>query len=119
MGQLFSKVDADGSGIVEWGEFKECLKEPEMIMYFEAFDLDIAEAEELFKMLDVDGSGGVEFDEFVNGCFRLRGPAKAMDLAALGRQWELQSNQMEASLTKIFHLLSDGHASHHRHENGV
>merc|ERR1712151_1276283 len=103
--QLFERVDADGSGCVDWEEFKECLETEEMRLYFEAFDLDIDEAEELFRLLDVDESGGVEFEEFVNGCFRLRGPAKAIDLAALGRLFELHQTCTEASLAKIIRLI--------------
>merc|ERR1711971_157349 len=83
--ELFDKVDSDGSGEVTWDEFRQYLKEPEMIMYFEAFDLDIDEAEDLFQLLDLDESGSIGFEEFANGCFRLRGPAKSMDLAALGK----------------------------------
>ena len=32
-------------------------------------------------------TGGIDFEEFVNGCLRLRGSARAIDVAALGRDW--------------------------------
>jgi len=81
--KLFMEVDKDASGSITWEEFSSCLASKEMQLYFEAFDLDIQEAKSLFILLDLDESGEVEFEEFVNGCFRLRGPAKALDLAML------------------------------------
>lgn len=36
----------------------------------------------LFHMLDASHDGHIQADEFLNGCLRLDGPAKAIDLAA-------------------------------------
>lgn len=36
----------------------------------------------LFHMLDASHEGHIQADEFLNGCLRLDGPAKAIDLAA-------------------------------------
>ena len=41
-----------------------------------------ADAAELFHMLDASHEGHIQADEFLNGCLRLDGPAKAIDLAA-------------------------------------
>ena len=40
------------------------------------------DAYELFHMLDASHEGHIQADEFLNGCLRLDGPAKAIDLAA-------------------------------------
>merc|ERR1719440_1645900 len=59
-------------------------------LYFKSVDLDPSEARSLFKLMDADQSGTVEAEEFVMGCLRLRGTAKAIDLATLmyeNRRW--------------------------------
>ena len=40
------------------------------------------DAAELFHMLDASHDGFIQSDDFLNGCLRLDGPAKAIDLAA-------------------------------------
>merc|ERR1712151_941593 len=37
----------------------------------------------LFKLLDVDGSGTIDPEEMVTGCTRLKGIAKAFDVAVI------------------------------------
>merc|ERR1719517_350810 len=66
-----------------WDQFESQLHLPEMELYFKAIDLDVSEARGLFKLLDLDESGTINVDEFVMGCLRLRGPAKAIDMATL------------------------------------
>eukprot|EP00435_Cladocopium_sp_Y103_P067370 s2528_g29.t4 len=51
--------------------------------YFESIDLDVWDAWTFFKLLDMDSGGAVEIEEFLMGCLRLRGNAKAMDIAKL------------------------------------
>lgn len=80
---LFKKLDKDGSGAITWDEFMNAMKAPEMPLFFEAMDLSVGEAGNLFSLLDINQTGEVAFDDFTYGCFRLRGQAKAMDLASL------------------------------------
>jgi hypothetical protein len=80
--ELFIKADDDHSGKITWQEFKNQLDTPQMAEYFKTLDLDTSEAEYLYKLLDVHGNECVTSEEFVNGCLRLRGPAKAYDVAA-------------------------------------
>eukprot|EP00405_Crypthecodinium_cohnii_P029335 CAMPEP_0206507074 /NCGR_PEP_ID=MMETSP0324_2-20121206/57269_1 /ASSEMBLY_ACC=CAM_ASM_000836 /TAXON_ID=2866 /ORGANISM="Crypthecodinium cohnii, Strain Seligo" /LENGTH=259 /DNA_ID=CAMNT_0053997175 /DNA_START=146 /DNA_END=925 /DNA_ORIENTATION=+ len=103
--QLFLKADADGSGFLTWDKFKATLDSDEMGMYFEAMDLDIDEAEDLFRLLDADGSGEVDFDEFVNGCFRLRGSAKAIDLAAFMAEYSVGWAQHQSFQKRVEQAL--------------
>ena len=61
------------------------------------FSWEISEEEDalmLFHMLDASHEGHIQADEFLNGCLRLDGPAKAIDLAAFmeeSRKVRLQS----------------------------
>lgn len=78
---LFNQADINRKGMITWMDLEECLKDEEMRGYFESFEIPVTEAEELFGLLDVAGCGMIGFDTFVNGCFRLRGPARSLDLA--------------------------------------
>lgn len=102
---LFTKTDKDGSGDISWEEFQDQLHTPEMTKYFEAIDLDLEEAKELFRLLDCEGTGQVDVDEFVNGSFRLRGNAKAIDLAtimsdfnSMMKHYQIHTRQVESAL---------------------
>lgn len=83
MRRLFQRTDQDGSGTISWEEFQARCDQKDMERYFKALDIDISEARGLFTLLDTDNSGYVDMEEFVMGCLRLRGPAKAIDLAAM------------------------------------
>jgi hypothetical protein len=76
--QQQSQVDS-----FSWVDFQQHLDRPQMRAYFEAIDVDPSEAEGVFKLLDLNGNGSIDTDEFLSGCLRLRGPAKALDLALL------------------------------------
>merc|ERR1712014_174358 len=61
--------------------------------YFKTIDVDPSEAKGLFELLDTDNSGGVDTSEMVNGFLRLRGPAKALDIALLIREFTKYQRQ--------------------------
>ena len=65
--KAFARIDADGSGEIDWEEF-----------YVACQTDDMAKARTLFKMLDEDGSGAIDRDELVHA---LRHDAQAFELA--------------------------------------
>lgn len=81
---------------MDWRMFENLLHTPQMKEAFKAINVDPSEARGLFKLLDMDNSGVVNAEEFLCGCMKLRGPAKALDLAILNRE----IRRMEASLVK-------------------
>jgi hypothetical protein len=87
-----------------WDDFNSKLSRPEMKTYFKAIDLDPSEARGLFRLLDLDGSGTVNAEEFLNGCLRLRGPAKALDLSLI----MLEMCRMQRLLQDILCLQGGG-----------
>jgi len=99
MGEVFRETDIDGNGTVTWEEFEAKLQDPRIQAYFSALDLDVAEAKGLFHLLDSDESNSVPIEEFVVGCFRLKGGAKGIDLAAL-----MHENK---KMVKVFHRFMD------------
>lgn len=90
-----------------WDKFVVQLDTPEMRAYFKAIDLDPSEARGLFRLLDIDGSGSVDAEEFLNGCLRLRGPAKALDLALVMREMHRMHRQFDAHLGAVEQQLMD------------
>jgi len=91
---LSSRTEA---GCISWEEFSSCLSDPQIQLYFRSVDLDVSEAKGLFRLLDADDSGSVEAEEFVMGCLRLRGLAKAVDLATLmyeNRRWHKRVDRL-------------------------
>jgi len=83
MSEVLRETDSDQSGTISWEEFAAHLNDPRVIAYFAALELDVVEARGLFELLDTEECDEVPIDEFVVGCFRLKGGAKGIDLAAL------------------------------------
>lgn len=81
--ELFEKADTESTGAVTWTEFQCLLARPEMQSYLKAIGVDVVSARGLFEILDLDHSGSIDADELLTGTLRLRGDAKAIDLAAL------------------------------------
>jgi hypothetical protein len=77
---FFRQADADGSGQLSWEEFRTHLVDNRVKAYFQTLDLDIQQAHVLFKLLDCNDNGEVGIDEFLDGCLRLKGQAKSLDL---------------------------------------
>jgi len=80
---LFEEMDTTNSGCLSLAEFKEHLDDDRAVAYFNALELDFEQAEHLFMLLDVDNSGAVDFEEFLDGCEKLKGEARSIDLAML------------------------------------
>jgi len=77
---FFKQADVDHTGTLSWEEFKKQLEDPKTQSYFQALELDVSQAPVLFDLLDADGSGAVTVEEFVEGCVRLRGQARSIDV---------------------------------------
>merc|ERR1712050_160068 len=75
------------------------------------------EAEDLFNLVDIDGSGSIDPEEFVNGCIRLQGPAKALDLASFMHEYKqaqkrelARDNKMHRAMASLQRaLMNKGH----------
>jgi voltage-gated sodium channel len=81
--ELFAIADKDDTGVITWDAFVDLCEDPRMAEFFEAIDVDQAEAPGVFHLLDSDDSGEIDLDEFLHGCLNLHGPAKAIHLSTL------------------------------------
>lgn len=80
---LFAELDDNLDGEVTLREFEEHLNEQRMVGFFEALEIEAADAWTLFKLLDVDRGGSVSVAEFVDGCLKIKGNAKGVQIAQI------------------------------------
>merc|ERR1712085_207072 len=90
--EFFRQADADKSGQLSWEEFRDHLEDDRVKAYFQTLNLDIRQAHILFKLLDCNDNGEVGIEEFIDGCLRLRGQAKSLDLNLVIYQLETLVN---------------------------
>ncbi|CAK9105993.1 unnamed protein product [Durusdinium trenchii] len=74
------------TGNLTFMEFEELFDKPHIRSFFEALDVETKDAWTLFNLMDISGSGDLEASEFVEGCMRLKGPARAIDVSLLLRE---------------------------------
>merc|ERR1719512_555299 len=96
--ELFAELDDDESGTITQEEFTMFLGDTRVAGYMDALKIDTSDAARLFKLLDSDGSDQILIEEFIEGCMKLQGQAKSMDLHSL----IYETRRME---TKIDRLL--------------
>lgn len=81
--ELFEEMDLDNTGTLSIEEFEKHLDDDRVIAYFNTLKLDVSDARMLFMLLDRDRSGSIDIDEFVNGCHRLKGESRTLDIAII------------------------------------
>eukprot|EP00931_Biecheleriopsis_adriatica_P050710 TRINITY_DN29388_c0_g1_i1.p1 TRINITY_DN29388_c0_g1~~TRINITY_DN29388_c0_g1_i1.p1 ORF type:complete len:730 (+),score=113.83 TRINITY_DN29388_c0_g1_i1:47-2191(+) len=97
MEQIFEEMDTDGTGTISLPEFRLVLKDERVGAYFNALKLDVSDAEHLFNLLDHDVSGQVSYREFVEGCWKLQGEARSLDLKIMA----LELSHVKLSLQQV------------------
>lgn len=83
--ELFMK-GTESQSSVTWEAFHAKLETKPMQDFFKQINVDKDDARSLFDLLDADGNGGIDSREFVEGCLRLRGPARALELEMLTKK---------------------------------
>lgn len=83
---FFEALDTDGSGSIHLEEIKIMLQDPTLAAYFAVLGFDEVNANQIFHLLDDDESGEVSIEEFLDGCSKLKGAARSIDVHALMHQ---------------------------------
>jgi hypothetical protein len=68
---------------VSWEQFQKRLCDEGMKAYFMAMDLDTEALRRIFLLLDTQENGKLDLEVFINGCIRLQGSAKMVDISIL------------------------------------
>lgn len=111
----FLEMTGDHEGWIEKHEFEECIQNPNIKAYLRALGICTKDADQLFRLLDEDNSGTILLDEFVEGCMKLKGEARSMDMHILTcehrRMWAkfaLFCDQLDSDLKAIHKALRTG-----------
>eukprot|EP00931_Biecheleriopsis_adriatica_P072655 TRINITY_DN47082_c1_g1_i1.p1 TRINITY_DN47082_c1_g1~~TRINITY_DN47082_c1_g1_i1.p1 ORF type:complete len:194 (-),score=33.05 TRINITY_DN47082_c1_g1_i1:199-780(-) len=105
--ELFKRLDEEGSGSLTWIDFEEKFEDVEVKAFLHTLDLEPSDAWSLFKLLD-DGAGSVDVSQFYQGCLKLRGAAKSIDIASLmqsNKQLHKRARDVDKKSDAIFQQL--------------
>lgn len=104
--KMYEQMDSDNRGLVSLDGFQEHMDDDKVSGFFILLDIDPSDASALFKLLDDDGSGQIDPDEFVDGCLRLQGLARSIDLAYLRQECKVMLKQIHNSnITQRGHVM--------------
>eukprot|EP00929_Paragymnodinium_shiwhaense_P034652 TRINITY_DN1881_c0_g4_i1.p1 TRINITY_DN1881_c0_g4~~TRINITY_DN1881_c0_g4_i1.p1 ORF type:complete len:686 (+),score=100.50 TRINITY_DN1881_c0_g4_i1:20-2077(+) len=96
-----------GEGGLTFKAFESHMHVKSVREYFALLELDTSDAWMLFKLLDDDGSGIINVEEFVDGCLRLKGTARSIDLAKLSMEFKHISQRFNDDLRALNGQISD------------
>eukprot|EP00443_Scrippsiella_acuminata_P101835 CAMPEP_0115603630 /NCGR_PEP_ID=MMETSP0272-20121206/16523_1 /TAXON_ID=71861 /ORGANISM="Scrippsiella trochoidea, Strain CCMP3099" /LENGTH=487 /DNA_ID=CAMNT_0003039151 /DNA_START=174 /DNA_END=1634 /DNA_ORIENTATION=+ len=107
----FHSLDLDESGMITWNEIEAQMNTTEFQEYFKAIDVDVSEAQGLFKLLDLNDSGEISSEDFLNGCIRIRGPARALETMLLLRETSRMAERQRVQAHYLEGLLDAASAA--------
>jgi len=103
---LFMDIDASKDGVLTYHELEAHLDDEQVSAYFDSLGIDPSDAWDLFKLLDVDSSQSIDVEEFIDGCMRLRGPAKALQLAKMMYENKIMRKQLSTFMRYVQSTLA-------------
>lgn len=110
----FDKADVDHNASLSRTEFLAIVQESALDDYCEALGISVHDADRLFCVLDEDNSGEVDVLEFMMGTLRLRGTARATDLAAFQYQVKICFADVTAAVGELARSVERISRSHPR-----
>eukprot|EP00929_Paragymnodinium_shiwhaense_P118102 TRINITY_DN897_c0_g1_i1.p1 TRINITY_DN897_c0_g1~~TRINITY_DN897_c0_g1_i1.p1 ORF type:complete len:632 (-),score=110.65 TRINITY_DN897_c0_g1_i1:638-2416(-) len=89
--------------------FEEYVNAKSVQEHFALLEIDTSDAFMLFQLIDEDASGTIDVEEFVDGCLRLKGTARSIDLAKLSKECKQTSQQFQVELVGLQGQLKELH----------
>merc|ERR1719386_577592 len=99
--------------MITFKELEQVLTDERTVAFLATLELEASDAWELFKLLDSDDSQTIDIDEFVTGCMRLKGNAKAIDIAKISYDFKMMHRSLSRFMKDVkesFTLLKKGMA---------
>merc|ERR1712137_822498 len=93
--ELFHQMDEDKSGKLSLEELEDHLYDEDLQAYFTMLEMEPTEAKDLFMLLDIHGEGEVGISDFTNGCLRVMGAPKNLDICTCLFQGKRLMTMME------------------------
>lgn len=107
MFQIFGEGGKDG---VNFSEFESHINDPSVQAYLALMELNSADAWGLFQLLGNDETNSVDVEDFVDGCLRLKGGARSIDLALMRKENRIQvrklRNELQEDLQAILKMVA-------------
>mmetsp|Transcript_77663 Transcript_77663/g.154071 ORF Transcript_77663/g.154071 Transcript_77663/m.154071 type:complete len:604 (+) Transcript_77663:80-1891(+) len=91
---VFSDMDKNRDDVVSKAEFLGKLNDPRLLEFAKSLDIDPMDLEQFFDIVSEWGKIDVDLDTFVDGCMRLRGAARSMDIYELLMKQNLLGKEM-------------------------
>lgn len=82
---LFQQADESGDGTLSIEEFRGIMSNIEIATWLSAMDLDVTDVDQVFHLI-ANTNGEITSDELISGVARLKGGARAIDVAKLLRE---------------------------------
>lgn len=98
---LYLEMDRDNNGEVTKAEFQKYISDPRMAAFATNLDIDTMDLHQFFHVLSGGGEMPVDLDAFVDGCIRLRGTARSLDVYDL----KIRQNSLAQEIGCICSLL--------------
>jgi hypothetical protein len=95
---VYDEIDDDGDGEITLDEFLKHTESPELLAFVSSMDIDIAGARHFFRVLSCDGRVSVDIQTFVDGCMKLKGSARSLDLLDLLYQHKASALEINSAL---------------------
>jgi hypothetical protein len=103
METLFEKTDVRKDGNITLADMQSIMRDERESAYLAALGVEVSQVRRLFLLLDKDVSGTISRKEFLEGCLRLRGSAKGIDVAALDMHLDI----LEDNLDVVFETVQE------------
>merc|ERR1719183_2084415 len=94
-------MDDDGDGEISYDEFCRHSEIPELQAFVSSMDIDITDAKHFFRIVSCGGKRHVDIQAFVDGCIKMKGMARSMDLLNLLYQHKAASHEQKAFLRNL------------------
>mmetsp|Transcript_32291 Transcript_32291/g.70663 ORF Transcript_32291/g.70663 Transcript_32291/m.70663 type:complete len:749 (+) Transcript_32291:61-2307(+) len=99
----------DGDGMITLKEIHDILNDPHRAKEWRSINVTSDQVTCLFELLDVFGTGSIKFDEFLNGCLRLNGSAKSVDLQTVMQEARARELRFGCRVDNLDQGLEDAH----------
>lgn len=103
---MFTVFDDEGKLGVSFREFESHINEPSVQAYLALLELNTSDAWSLFQLLgDENSAHTVDAEDFVDGCLRLKGSARSIDLALLRKESRVQVKRLREHLQSDIQII--------------
>ena len=100
---LQREVVRSGNGTLSFMDFERLFEDDHVRSFFQAVDVEAKDAWTFFKLMDVSGDGELDADRFVEGCMRLKGTARSMDVSLVLQE----QRRLRKKILSMHHMLSE------------